>query len=340
MCPFFRGPRSVIIGGRANMAAPSAPSGLSAATDWTTGGAVNLSWSDNSSDETAFVIEKSTDGSSYSEHGTAAANATSYQVTGLTNDTLYYFRVKARGAGGDSDPTTAASATPRIKPTDVSGIKLWLKSDTGVSKTGDDVDSWADQSGSGFNASASGAARPKQTGGTTLNGISAIVWDGVNDYMSIPSFVIPGYQTWLGVAKQNSVVAINLLFVEHSANSNSNPGHYIYGESGNSIQVRRSDTTRTYSKAGWLGNNNAYWAARWNASTYQLWRDGSEQSGGTMSGSDPGNGEVTDTLYIGSRGGGSFFSSANVYELIAFDNYISDANLTALNNYLKAKYGL
>src|SRR5690606_41608904 len=57
---------------------------------------IDLSWTDNSSDETNFRIERSPDGTSgWTEIATAAANATSYQNTGLTCGTPYYYRVRA-----------------------------------------------------------------------------------------------------------------------------------------------------------------------------------------------------------------------------------------------------
>ena len=91
---------------------PAAPSDLTA----TNGGAtsINLAWTDNASDETAYTVERSTTGiGSWTVlSSTEPANATSYTATGLTTGTPYYFRVKATNANGASAYSAVASATP------------------------------------------------------------------------------------------------------------------------------------------------------------------------------------------------------------------------------------
>ena len=57
---------------------------------------INLSWTDNSSDETNFRVERSPNGTSgWTEIATVAANTTTYNNTGLTCGTPYYYRVRA-----------------------------------------------------------------------------------------------------------------------------------------------------------------------------------------------------------------------------------------------------
>ncbi len=65
---------------------------------------INLAWADNASNEDGFKIERKVgDFGTYSEIATVGANATSYNNTGLTSDTKYYYRVKAYNSGdGDS----------------------------------------------------------------------------------------------------------------------------------------------------------------------------------------------------------------------------------------------
>ena len=71
------------------------PSGLTATGVSMT--QINLNWSDNSSDETAFYVERSPNGSTgWTEIGSVGANVTTYpDSTGLTCDTTYYYRVRA-----------------------------------------------------------------------------------------------------------------------------------------------------------------------------------------------------------------------------------------------------
>lgn len=57
---------------------------------------VTLTWDDNSSDETAFIVEqKSGTGNSWSSISTLNPNTTSYTVKNLKADTIYTFRVQA-----------------------------------------------------------------------------------------------------------------------------------------------------------------------------------------------------------------------------------------------------
>jgi len=58
---------------------------------------ITLTWADNSSNETGFEIEASTDGGTTFElYGYADANATCHNVGWLDPDTTYKFRVRAQ----------------------------------------------------------------------------------------------------------------------------------------------------------------------------------------------------------------------------------------------------
>jgi 3-mercaptopyruvate sulfurtransferase SseA len=89
---------------------PAAPSGLSATT--TSSSAIDLSWTDNSSDETRFKIERKTgSGGTYAQITTVSADVTSYSSAGLTASTTYYYRVRAYNSNGNSSYSGEASAT-------------------------------------------------------------------------------------------------------------------------------------------------------------------------------------------------------------------------------------
>ncbi|HSZ59475.1 MAG TPA: DUF4082 domain-containing protein, partial [Tepidisphaeraceae bacterium] len=99
---------------------PAAPSGLSAAA--ASSSQINLSWTDNSNNETGFLIERSTDGVTFTQIASLAANTTSYSDSGLTAATTYYFRVVATNSAGPSAPSATATATTSQPPPDLTGV--------------------------------------------------------------------------------------------------------------------------------------------------------------------------------------------------------------------------
>jgi len=96
-------------GGGKGQLAIAAPTSLTATTVSST--AINLAWTDNASGETGFKIERKAGAGSYSQIGTAAANATSYNDTGLTASTLYTYRVRAYKGGRNGAYSNEASDT-------------------------------------------------------------------------------------------------------------------------------------------------------------------------------------------------------------------------------------
>lgn len=97
----------------ASAAIPSAPSELVAIT--ISASQIDLSWTDNSTDETGFKIERKTGATGkYSRIATVGANATTYSNRGLTQSTTYYYRVRAYNASGYSAYSKEASATTLV----------------------------------------------------------------------------------------------------------------------------------------------------------------------------------------------------------------------------------
>lgn len=89
---------------------------------------INLTWTDNSNNETNFALDISTDSNFIlnTHTVTIAANTTSYQATNLIINTIYYFRLKAIGPSNAesvySNITNAQTLTPTIAaPSNFSG---------------------------------------------------------------------------------------------------------------------------------------------------------------------------------------------------------------------------
>lgn len=91
---------------------PAAPSSLMATLDGTAA-SVELAWTDNSTDETSFRIQRSVDGGTFVERATVGANTTVFTDTEITDDNVYTYRVEACSAVGCSGFSNEASVTTR-----------------------------------------------------------------------------------------------------------------------------------------------------------------------------------------------------------------------------------
>ena len=88
---------------------PAAPVSLTAAA--LTKSSIKLTWGDNSNNETGFKIERSTNGSTFTQIATVGANATTYTNTGLQKSRKYWYRVRAYNGIGNSGYSNVANAT-------------------------------------------------------------------------------------------------------------------------------------------------------------------------------------------------------------------------------------
>jgi len=94
--------------------APSAPTGLSAVAG---DGQVSLSWSASVASATApvtqYVVEQSTNGTSWSNATQVSGSTTTTTVSGLANGVTYQFRVSAVNSVGTGSPSSIVTSTPR-----------------------------------------------------------------------------------------------------------------------------------------------------------------------------------------------------------------------------------
>lgn len=118
---------------------PTAPGNLTASA--ISAAQINLAWTDASSNETSFVVERSTtSGSNFSSIATLGANVTSYSDVGLANTTKYFYRVKAVNAVGSSAYTSEANATTSANAADPTALNASVLSTTAI------VLNWTDNS--------------------------------------------------------------------------------------------------------------------------------------------------------------------------------------------------
>lgn len=97
---------------------PAAPTGLQANPVEKTSDSIQLTWTDNSDNETYFLITRSLTNSNFTVLGTAGPDKTTYTDTSLTPCTTYYYRVYSHNTSGPSLTYTEGSAiTAPAQPT-------------------------------------------------------------------------------------------------------------------------------------------------------------------------------------------------------------------------------
>jgi photosystem II stability/assembly factor-like uncharacterized protein len=75
---------------------------------------MKLDWTDNSTDELEFAIQRSLDGSNWIDIDSVGADITTYTDINLAENTVYHYRVYAYNASGNSGYTNAISATTLV----------------------------------------------------------------------------------------------------------------------------------------------------------------------------------------------------------------------------------
>jgi competence protein ComEC len=99
---------------------PAAPSNLAAVASSST--VIELTWTDNSADESGFRLQRRLLGESFQQIAVLSANAQSYRDTQLAAGTTYEYRVRAYNDAGTSAWSNTTSATTLAPPAAVSEL--------------------------------------------------------------------------------------------------------------------------------------------------------------------------------------------------------------------------
>ena len=95
--------------------APAAPSGL--AVQSALYNKVTVGWTDNSSNEAGFKLERSTDGVTFTEIATLGADTRSFADATVPRVASYYYRVRAyNSVGASAYSSTVSATTPDVPP--------------------------------------------------------------------------------------------------------------------------------------------------------------------------------------------------------------------------------
>jgi hypothetical protein len=101
-----------MIGSGTTPAPPAAPTNLTASPQKKKAdGKILLSWKDNATNETGFIIFRGTDSTNWVAIDSVAADVVSYLDSNLANTTKFYYKVAAYNGSGVSSATNVVSAT-------------------------------------------------------------------------------------------------------------------------------------------------------------------------------------------------------------------------------------
>lgn len=233
-----------------------------------------------------------------------------------------------------------------------SGLSLWLKADAGVTTSGSNVTAWADQSGNGKNATASGTPTLVAN---SLNGKSGISLDGEgsNDgFLTSPIFSL-AYNTPIslfGVVKASASTVRGdqfaaRWFINKGVSGDFGIG-FTFGGYDSSLEfsgflgaIIDSDTNLSGDS---LGENQANIASLIsNGSTTTFYQNGTSKNSANNSSYDFTN-SSNNGFSIGYQAAvvDEFFCKCIVYEILIYNRAITSPERQQVEAYLNAKYAI
>jgi hypothetical protein len=292
-------------------------------------------------------VQYSTDDATWSTfaHGTTATTAT---VTGLTNGTLYYFRVAAINAVGTGAYSVSVTATPAgFSPLDLNPT-IWLDaSDTGtITESGGSVSQWDDKSTNGLDVTqATGTAQPK-TGTRTINGLNVLDFDGSNDQLEAADaadwvFTRDGSTYTIFAVISADVTGVNM--VPLSTQVASNVGGMYYGHVLNVIRQSVVGAVSNPGQADFTGEylltlitdpDNATAADR----SLMYIDSGTVQNNNTLTGS-PSTKPFNTPFIVGARNA-SLWWNGTIAEVIVVNGALTAQQISDTETYLADKWGI
>ncbi|MGH7572761.1 MAG: fibronectin type III domain-containing protein [Gemmatimonadota bacterium] len=330
---------------------PATPTGLIATT--VNHESIDLTWTDNSTDEDGFRVERRLGQvGTFEPDTTLGSDATSHSDGSLVAETEYCYRIVAFNAGGDSDPSNVACAATSEAPPGpgpagdpAPGYVAWFKADgmTGFNN-GDPVDVWEDSGPSEMGATQTTASfRPVYRAGI-VGGRPALYFDGMDDRLVSP----PGSDIW-GLTNHFTVFAVVRLDPAPGTG-----GQDIVGSSSISnnldLIARRSEVN-----GSWLAHSSTqdgtrnsdlvlspgtWYVLTWRLKAFEHLQIRANRVYRLNDAGYAGSGTAPSEAAIGARENGTNPSKGDIAEVIFYAGSLSDADMESTEVYLLEKYGL
>jgi len=219
--------------------------------------------------------------------------------------------------------------------------KLWLDANRGVTLTGANLSSWADQSGNANTATPSGAsARPTFVAGS-VNGFPSLDFDGVNDELLVADNAGLDVTSW-------HIFMVVIVDVQKNYNawmvkgndSQENFELLSYSDGNLHTPIVYTDATRTTPSAAAGQATTTEFNIIEYSYTSTVGRDAYKNNGATIITDNENKTPLNNNfeIYIGNERGTSRFVDGDIAEVIIYNTRLNSAQRIIVNNYLAAKY--
>lgn len=267
-----------------------------------------------------------------------------YTDNTLTTNKTYFWHIRSFNGTTYSD-WSDYRILYTFSPPDLSGLKLWLRPDIGITLNGSNVSNWADQSGNLNDASQSNGPNQPSYSSTAFNGKPLLSFNGSSSFLN--GTTIPNIN--------NSSMTVLSLFSGNNV-ANNGQGDIIWGinDYSNGIWINRYVGSQNLSviHTSVFGNAlqtlpnslpNSGFPLKMCVFTKELNTSSKIYINDTLKAQD-GSGYLTGSFtnnnyYIGF---GNFtyqnYYNGNMGEIIIYDNNISDVQRKMLEEYIRYKY--
>ena len=222
-----------------------------------------------------------------------------------------------------------------FSPTDIAGLQLWLKADAGLWQDSvggtpavadaDVVGAWADQSGSGNNATQATTSKKPLLKLAIQNGMPVVRFDGTDDYLQALFALVQPVTIFLVMRKRST--GTSRWFIDGAT------------ENACSLYISSSNQVRLYSGGALYGT---LYYTNWkivtlvvNGATSEMFANGSSFAAGAIGSVSPGGmtiGGIAPT--------GQLPTDVDFGEIVEYNSALSTANRQAVEAYLNTRFAI
>lgn len=218
----------------------------------------------------------------------------------------------------------AITAVTPFSPSDIAGLKLWLKADSLALANNDPVTTWTDSSGLGNHATQATVAKKPTFKTAIVNGKPVIRFDGADDVLACPAITAASGLTGFCVGKVTVALPYQMMFVIQSGfvelRGNGTGAITDFLTNGLTAVTGGASTAWHVHSFGNNGTNLS-----------QFWTDG------VSNGTQP-NSAACGTPSFGDRVAGGGPLNGDIAEVLLYDTLLSTPNRQAVELYLKTKF--